>query len=250
MSVRLFVDADQLVPGTLVLGGDEHHYLSRARRLAVGDSVTLLDGQGNRAQALLTQIGPKSSTLQVQEREAVPAPSFQLTMAPALITAERMDQALSKMVELGVACIQPMTTERTIVRLRPERAAARHKRFEALAMAAARQSQNAHPSIVLPPASFAEVLGALPGPGEGQLRLIPCLSEPNRPLEEVLPEGSLSSAVVLIGPEGGFSEKEIAMATEARFVPISLGTRILRAETACIAMASILAFRYGDVGRR
>ena len=70
------------------------------------------------------------------------------------------------------------------------------------------------------------------------------------PLEEALPESKLTSALVLIGPEGGFGDREIDMAVAANFVPVRLGPRILRAETACIALATILAFRYGDVGRR
>lgn len=247
MSVRLFVDASLLRSGPLVLAGDEHHYLSKVRRVTAGQEVTLFDGAGRQALATVTSIGPNRSELAVDTPQQMPVPPFGLTVAPALIKGERMDLAVTKLVELGVRCIRPMTTERTIVRLKPPRAAARHKRFASLALAAARQCQNPHPSAVEPIAGFADVAAALAGQ---PLKLIPCLSQETIPLEEALPSSELTSAAVLIGPEGGFTEQEIRTALAEGFVPVGLGPRTLRAETACIAIATILAFRYGDVGRR
>ncbi len=247
MTVRLFVDASQLRAGALVLEGDEHHYLSKVRRVSEGDVVTLFDGTGRQAQATLTAIGLAQSELEVDAPQLMPMPSFGLTVAPALIKGERMDLAVTKLVELGVRSIRPMTTERTIVRLKSERAAARHKRFESLAVAAARQCQSPHPSTISPIAAFAEVAKAEAGQ---PLKLMPCLSQETIPLTEAMPTGDLRSAVVLIGPEGGFTEQEVGLAQSEGYVPVSLGPRTLRAETACIAVATILAFRYGDVGRR
>ena len=247
MSIRLLVDSSQLARGVLILRGDEHHYLSKVRRLAVGDAVTLFDGVGSQAAAKILSIGPSESELLLEDPEAIELSGFALTMAPALIKGERMDLAITKMVELGVRSICPTVTERTIVRLKADRAQARHKRFESLALAAARQSQNPHPAQIASIAPFAEVVA---GAEEQPLKLIPCLSQDARELSEALPAAKLASAIVLIGPEGGFSEQEIRLATDAAFIPVSLGPRTLRAETACITLASILAFRYGDVGRR
>jgi 16S rRNA (uracil1498-N3)-methyltransferase len=247
LSVRLFVDTQQLQEGPLVLRGDEHHYLSKVRRLAAGDPVTLFDGAGHRAQAQVVAIAADQSELIVEAREEMPVPDFRLTIAPALIKGERMDTAISKMVELGVAAIHPCTTERTIVRLKADRARSRQERFQALALAAARQSQNPHPARIEAIVPFQAMLEQAE---PVELKLIPCLSQEVVPLEEALPPAPLSSAMVLIGPEGGFTAGEIEMALAAGFAPVSLGSLTLRAETACIAMASILAFRYGDVGRR
>jgi 16S rRNA (uracil1498-N3)-methyltransferase len=197
--------------------------------------------------ATLTSIEANRSELAVETPQKMPMPAFGLTVAPALIKGERMDLAVTKLVELGVRSIRPMTTERTIVRLKADRAVARHKRFESLALAAARQCQNPHPAKIEPIAAFAEVIAAEAGQ---PLKLIPCLSQETLPIEEALPTGDLTSAVVLVGPEGGFTEQEIAVALGEGFVPVGLGPRTLRAETACIAVATILAFRYGDVGRR
>jgi 16S rRNA (uracil1498-N3)-methyltransferase len=247
LSVRLLVDSSLLASGTLTLRGDEHHYLSKVRRLAVDDTVTLFDGEGSQAQARIVAIDAEQSELLVDAPSAMPLPPFALTIAPALIKGERMDLAITKMVELGVRCIRPLTTERTIVRLKADRAQARHKRFESLALAAARQSQNPHPAKIEPIRPFSEVVAAA---DDYDLKLIPCLSQAVVPLEEALPSSETRSAMVLIGPEGGFSGDEVQLAEARGFVPVSLGPRTLRAETACIAVATILSFRYGDVGRR
>lgn len=246
MSVRLYIHSGQLQTGPLVVQGDEHHYLSKVRRLAVGDTVVLFDGQGSQARATILSISATQSELDLDAPLQVPQPDFQLTIAPALIKGERMDWGISKMVEMGVSCLRPCITERTIVRLPPARVKSRHDRYLSLAVAAARQSQNPHPPHIEPIVSFSDVVKS-PEPG---LKLIPCLSKEAVELTEALPEGDLRSATVLIGPEGGFTAKEITMAVESGFSPVSLGSRTLRAETACIALASILSFRYGDVGRR
>ncbi len=245
LSVRIFVDADRLAVGPLEIRGEEHHYLVHVRRQAVGATVCLLDGQGRWADAEILAIGDGVTELAVAEPTLVGSPAFSVTVVPALIKGERMDQAITKMVELGVARICPVTTERTVVRLKGDRAKSRHKRFLSLAKAAARQSRNPRPPTVDPIASLAEFLKAPPAAG---LLLIPEASGARTALAELLPQAVPASAVVLIGPEGGFSAAEIQAASQAGFAPVSLGPRVLRAETACIAIASILAYRYGDVG--
>jgi 16S rRNA (uracil1498-N3)-methyltransferase len=243
--VRLFVSSNELYAGTLELTGDEHHYLSKVRRLGPNEWVTLLDGDGTCAKAKIIAMSATSSTLEVEEPQQVPQNPFQLTMASALLKGERMDVALTKMAELGVSTICPLITERTIVRLKGDRAKARHERYQSLARAAARQSQNAHPAQVQPIAKFTYFLAQ---ELKQELKLIPCLSKGTRPLKDVLegPALSPSSALVLIGPEGGFTEDEVELAIQAGFEPVSLGPRVLRAETANIAVATILGFHYAS----
>lgn len=245
LSVRIFVDAEALKAGPLAIRGEEHHYLVHVRRQAEGATVCLLDGQGRWADAEILAISDGTTELLVAEPTLVGAPAFALTVVPALIKGERMDQAISKMVELGVARICPVTTERTVVRLKGDRAKSRHKRFESLAKAAARQSRNPNPPSIEPIGSLSALLAKPPA---ADLLLIPEASGAATSLAGVLPSAAPASAVVLIGPEGGFSPTELAAAGNAGFAPVSLGPRVLRAETACIAIASILAFRYGDVG--
>ncbi len=247
MSIRIFIEAKELRAGPLTLKGEEHHYLSKVRRLRVDDELTLFDGAGQHATAIVLSIGKDQSELQVEEPTRVPKKSFALTIAPALIKGERMDLAVTKMVELGVDCIRPIVSERTIVRLKGDRAQARLKRFQSLALAAARQSRNPHPARIEPISDFASLLR---DQEKGPLLLVPCLHASAIPLEEALPAAQPPAALVLIGPEGGFSDEEVSQAVKAGFIPVNLGPRTLRAETACIALATILSFRYGDVGRR
>ncbi len=247
MSVRLLVDPVALRAGALTLSGDEHHYLSKVRRLAVGAHVVLLDGAGRMASAELRDIGSSSSQLWVEEPETLAPPRFQLHVAPALIKGERMDLAITKMVELGVHQISPLSSERSVVKLSKERALGRHKRFESLALAASRQCQNPHPTVISEVKSLPEWLDSEPA---AELKLIPYLGAAAEPLASVLPDGDIASALVMIGPEGGFSESEAQAACTRGFRSVSLGPRTLRAETASIYMASVLGFRYGDVGSR
>lgn len=247
MSVQLFVAEGSLIAGNLKLLGDEHHYLSHVRRLTTGDRVVLMDGQGLRAHAQIESVEADATFVLVETPEEVPKPSFSLEIAIALIKGERMDQAITKMVELGVTTIRPIVTERTIVRLKGSRVEQRQKRFASMAKAASRQSRNPHPATIAPIESLQSFLNKQ---HSAALKLIPALSSETQPLANELAKQDLpvSSALVLIGPEGGFTESEVSSASAAGYAPVSLGGRILRAETACLTMASILSYTYGDVG--
>ena len=247
MSVQLFVSSTALERGHLEVTGDEHHYLSHVRRLGVGDWVVLFNGEGRRASAQIKSIEPSATQLEVGEPEDLPKPSFSLEIAIALLKGDHMDQAITKMVELGVATIRPIITERTIVRLKGARVLQKQKRFESLVTAAARQSQNPHPATV---ATIEPLSALLARPHHAELKLIPDVGDGTLALSEEMArrEQAPGSALVLIGPEGGFTEAEVSAARVAGFSPVSLGKRVMRAETACMAMASIMAFAYGDVG--
>jgi 16S rRNA (uracil1498-N3)-methyltransferase len=247
VTVRIYVEPDHLGPGPLAIEGDEHRYLSRVRRVAAGEGVELFDGRGRVASAVVARVGKSRSELEVAAPFELPPSPFALTVAPALIKGERMDTAISKLVELGVTTLRPFASEHSVVRLSPERAASRQARFEALAVAAGRQSRNLRLPEIAPVAELDPVLGACAG---AQLRLVPTTLGDTQPLASCLPDGPLSSAAVLIGPEGGFSEAEVARAVASGFVPVHLGPRVLRAETAALAVASVLLFRYGDTGSR
>ncbi len=245
MSVRVFIAAEAFAAGPVTLKGDEHHYLTHVRRQGVGAAVCALDGEGHWADGEIVSIAKGETQLLLGEPQTFAPPPFSLTIAPALIKGGRMDQAITKMVELGVATIRPITTARTIVRLKGSRAQSRHERFLSLAKAAARQSRNPAPTRIAPIVSLQKLLAEEPIEG---LRLIPEASGDTMPLAELLPAEPPKHGLILIGPEGGFAPDEMDAARQAGFVAASLGPRVLRAETACIAIASILSFRYGDVG--
>lgn len=240
MSCRLFVDPHALRAGSLVLDGDAHHYLFRVRRLRPGSVVTLFDGAGCEADATVTSVAGDRAVLTVEPARPVsPARTCRVTVMPALIKGERMDYCIQKLVELGVAEIAPVCTARTVVRLSGERAQRRHERFMDIARDAARQSRRATVPEIRDIVALDEALGRV---AAVPLKLLLWPREQERSLRQVVAAPLPQAVCALIGPEGGFTPDEVERAVAAGFEPVSLGPQILRAETAALAVAAVLAF--------
>ena len=238
MTVRLLVSPGEIEQSTVTVRGDDHHYLFRVRRLASGDSVLLFDGHGREAPAVVTAVTAVEATL--ARSTPVPAQTSQgpeITMGIALIKGERMDWAVAKLAELGVGRIAPMTTARTVVRLSGARAASRVDRYRQLARAAAAQSRNATVAQV---DSITDLPGVLAGLGDADLKLVGSTAAACVPLRAAMPSTRVGRAVALVGPEGGFDDAELLQIRSAGFVAVSLGSSILRSETASVALASTL----------
>ncbi|WP_428268780.1 RsmE family RNA methyltransferase [Haliangium sp.] len=236
MSCRLFVLPERLVAGALAVRGADHHYLFRVRRLRPGARLTLFDGAGHEADAVVRAVGADEAELAVDLPRQVPIPAgCRLIVMPALIKGERMDFCVQKLVELGVAEIAPVRTARTVVKLSGERAARRRQRFLDIARDAARQSRRADVPAIH---DIADLDVALARVAEVPLRLVAWTHERGRLLGEVLAAPIPAAACVLIGPEGGLAPDEIERAVDAGFVPVGLGPRVLRAETAAVAVAA------------
>jgi 16S rRNA (uracil1498-N3)-methyltransferase len=244
--IRLLVPAGSLASGKRAVDGEDHHYLFRVRRLRAGDELLLLDGEGREASCRVVSVDPRAAELEVGEvRAAEGAGPARLTVALAILKGERTDWCLPKLVELGVGRIVPLLTERSVVRLEGERARRRRERYRAQVRAAAQQSRSALVPVVEPVMGLPEALSsALTG---AELKLMLWEEARAIPLRSALPERPPSSAAILIGPEGGFSDQEVEQARAAGFAPVGLGQRILRAETAAVAAAAILAYAFGDI---
>jgi len=243
--IRLLVSPGSLAPGALVVTGDDHHYLFRVRRLRPGDRLVLFDGEGREAAAEVVRIDGRSGALEVGEVVAAAAPAAaRLAIGLSLLKGEKMDWCLPKLVELGVGRIVPLATERSVVRLDGDRAGRRRERYRAQVRAAAQQCRAAILPEVEPITGLEEGLARLAG---ADLKLILWEEARAIPLRSALPAAPPAQVAVLIGPEGGFSEAEAERAAAAGFAPVGLGPRILRAETAAVAAAAILAYAFGDI---
>lgn len=238
MSCRLLVGPDALRAGSHVVHGGDHHYLFRVRRLRPGSPVTLFDGEGREADAVVASISSDRAVLEVQPPREAAAEACRVIVMPALIKGERMDFCVQKLVELGVSEIAPVCTERTVVKLSGERARRRHQRFVDVARDAARQSRRAAVPAIRDIADLDQALDAAAGV---PLRLILWTGERARTLRHVLQEPLPGAVCVLVGPEGGFAPDEVERAVAAGFVPVTLGPHVLRAETAAMAVAAVLA---------
>jgi 16S rRNA (uracil1498-N3)-methyltransferase len=238
---RLFVPPERLGGGRVTIAGDEHRHLARVLRARPGTAVTLFDGAGAEVEARVLRVGRDETELELESRRlpAAAPPPGPLTLLTAVPRGGRMDVLVQKTCELGVARIVPVTTERSVVRPEPGRSA----RWEKIAREASRQCGRADVPAVDAPVAL---LAALAAPGLPAVRLVLWEQQRGRPFRSAL--GTPAPTVVLVGPEGGFAPGEIAAAEAAGFVPVALGPRILRVETAAIVAVALVAEAYGELG--
>ena len=243
MPPRFFVAAALHDGQTLALPPEVVRHLHVLRQ-QTGTAVTLFNGQGGEYPARIVELGKQSATVHVHAciaREA--EPPYYITLAQGIAGGDKMDWLIEKAVELGVSAVAPITAARSVVRLSAERALKRHQHWEALARAACEQcGRNRVPEIVAP-MNFSRCLAALGGDPAPALKLLvsPRGAEPFDRLPARAPAGRV---IVLIGPEGGWSEDEEALARQAGFIATALGPRVLRTETAGIALLAALAGRW------
>jgi 16S rRNA (uracil1498-N3)-methyltransferase len=212
-------------------------------RLQPGARITLFNGEGGEWEATITHMGRSDVGVRVDthaalEREATRA----VTLAVGMPANERMDWLAEKATELGVHRIQPLHTAHSVLRLSGERAQKKQAHWQSVAVAACEQCGRNRVPAVAPVADLAPWLKQASGDaGQPLLRCVLSLAPGTQPLADVLAGATLRTPVVFLsGPEGGLSPSEDAAARAAGFVPVTLGPRTLRAETAALA-ALVLA---------
>jgi 16S rRNA (uracil1498-N3)-methyltransferase len=228
-------------PGPLVAGQSLPLPAGAARhvqvlRLQPGTAVTLFNGEGGEYEAVVEHMGRSEVRVQVGshlaiEREAPRA----VHLAVGMPANERMDWLVEKAVELGAASIQPLLAERSVLRLNGERAEKKRAHWQGIAVAACEQCGRNRVPVVHEVAEMARWLAA---PQAQTLKLVLSLSPQARPLGEASAAGT--PVLVLSGPEGGLSAREEEAALAQRFLPTTLGARVLRAETAPLAVLAAL----------
>ncbi|HET7832511.1 MAG TPA: 16S rRNA (uracil(1498)-N(3))-methyltransferase [Gallionella sp.] len=228
--------------GTFELPPEAAHHAARVLRLHEGDAVQIFDGAGHECHAMIAELGGKHvvvSNIAVHEvdRES-PLP---VMLAQALSSSEKMDWVIQKATELGAAEIQPLDTNRSVAKLTAERAAKRMEHWQQVAISACEQCGR-------------NVLPQIHAPLDIMVWLQHMREQPDAKFI-LLPEGAAAlqtqpkptgKAVLLIGAEGGFTPAESESARHCGFVPIRLGARVLRTETAAIAGLAALQTLWGD----
>jgi 16S rRNA (uracil1498-N3)-methyltransferase len=208
-------------------------------RMQPGDALTLFDGAGGEYAATVERMGRSDVAVAVGahlpvEREAPRA----VHLAVGMPANERMDWLVEKATELGVASIQPLATAHGVLRLSGERAEKKRAHWEAIAVAACEQCGRNRVPVIHPVQSFT---GWLETNEASAVRLVLSLAEGTRSLADTLQAPNDQGATVLSGPEGGLSSTEEQQAIARGFAPITLGARVLRAETAALAALVSLA---------
>jgi 16S rRNA (uracil1498-N3)-methyltransferase len=205
--------------------------------MKIGDPLELLDGKGAVYLAEIEKIEKMKIACRILEsRKSIVESRIKITLAQTLPKARKMDFIIEKCTELGVNKIIPMLTERTIVK------SAKIDRWRKIAKEAAEQSGRADIPEIASLIPFEEILKMK---SQFDLAIIPWELEKEISLKNILTTHGPNNLLVLIGPEGGFSQKEIDLARKAGFISISLGKRILRTETAGMAVLSMLMYEKG-----
>lgn len=214
--------------------GVAHHI--HVLRLAVGDDVVLFNGDGGEYTGRLAQVGKKDASVEVLSRtEPAVELAYSVQLAQALPEGSKMEWIVEKAVELGVAAVQPLAARRSVVRLSAERAEKKLEHWRGIVEAATCQSGRTRMAEVMPPA---DVGGWLSKPAHGQRILLS--PRGTATLAEWARTNQPRNLTLMVGPEGGFSPEEEDAAIAAGALPLTMGTRILRTETAALAALSIL----------
>ncbi len=238
---RIYLDHQLSTGSSISLPGETSHYLGQVLRLRIGDRLLLFNARDGEFAAVISKIEKKDVevTLESQSREPQP-PSLKIHLAQGLSRGDLMDYCMQKATELGVSQITPLITEYGEVKLKADRVENKLRHWRKITVAASEQSGRLNVPRINSPCQLQEwQQGIRPG--------VNIMLDPSG--KESLQQGSSIpvSINLLIGPEGGFSEKEIAWARAHDFSVVSLGSRVLRTETAPVAALAILQHLYGDM---
>ncbi len=240
--IRSHVDQPLAVGQRITLPEDSSQHLLRVLRLEPGDAVTLFNGDGHDYTARLLTAAKRGAEAEITGCAPVPRESpLRITLVQGVARGEKMDLVLQKASELGVHGFTPVVTERTEVKLDAERAEKRMAHWRGVVAAACEQSGRA----VLPRLVQPTALSSYAGAETADIKLV---LDPNGDvgLASVAPRPGQSIALV-VGPEGGLSERDLATLRAAGFRGLRLGPRILRTETAGLAAVAALQALYGDL---
>lgn len=248
MTVRLYLPL-LLETGVLCSpAADQARYLRTVLRMKEGDPLLLFNGTDWEYEAVIRSQTAEGTELEITGRRRLPAANIHLTLCQAIPKGDKMDGIIRHATELGAERILPFTAVRSIPRWRQEQLPRKRERWQKIAVEACRQCGRTDIPEVGEIVTFERMLRDVP---ESGLRLIPWEEETRTGLREVLRDPArvgMADFILAIGPEGGFSAGEIDQARKAGFLSVSLGKRVLRVETASLAVLAILQYEMDGRG--
>jgi 16S rRNA (uracil1498-N3)-methyltransferase len=245
---RFFIPAQSLQGGEISLPSETARQISRVLRMRVGESILLLDGLGNQYPADLVSVRPEEVRVCIQARQAAAGePGLKLHLFVCLTQREKFEWILQKCTEAGASTFTPVISHASLVQEAGE-AERKYPRWQKILQEAAEQSGRGLIPELRPTCRFAEALKqaqGMPGlflwEGEQEVSL-------RRMLQELRAEGkALTDLAAFIGAEGGFTAEEAAQSKAAGLMPVSLGRRILRMETAAVAATALILYEMGEM---
>ena len=239
---RIFTDSPLAVGSQCQLDDNAANHVGRVLRMQAGQALLLFNGDGQDYRATLTEAGKKHVQVAVTEAaENETESSLRVVLAQTLSKGDRMDYAVQKAVEMGVSEIVPLTTERCDVKLKGDREDKRLRHWQQVAISAAEQCGRARVPDIQPVMTVQQWLEHARA---CDLRLV-LHHRTERSLNTL---EKPSSIALMIGPEGGLTAEEIALAEDNGFLPVALGPRVLRTETAPVAAIALCQWLWGDIG--
>lgn len=236
---RFYVPLENIKGDIVEINGDEHNHLSKVLRLVVGDKITVLCNDGNIRLCIITDVGKKASTAQILETKKEQDTFANVTVFQALIKSDKLDMIVQKCTELGVREFIPFESEFCAVQDKGNKI----DRLNRIVLASCKQCGRASSMIVNKTISFKQLVDGLV---KYDLVVFAYENE-QKSAKEVLSKLSKDSKIaVIVGCEGGFSQTEADMLLQHDVSPVSLGKLILRAETACIALTSVIMYELGE----
>jgi 16S rRNA (uracil1498-N3)-methyltransferase len=238
MTHRFFVTPEHIQGEEVRFADAQVHQMRSVLRLRAGDHVQVFDGTTACDLVVELEAGLERGRVVGQQAQA-PEPRTRLVVYPALLQRDKFESVLQKLTEVGVAAIVPVITDRTLVREAPDDR--RRQRWTAILREAAEQSGRGVVPRLLPTSSFSDSVVKAEG-----TRLVAYEGERERDLHAAL--ASRPPCVsVFVGPEGGFTPEEVALAREAQADVVTLGPRVLRTETASPVLAALVLYELGDL---
>lgn len=243
---KFFVEPGNINKDSVLITGENIKHIKNVLRLSAGDEIMVSDGQGTDYRVRISRFDSNGiSAVIVEKFRNNTEPPIWVTLYQGIPKSDKMDFIIQKCIELGIARIVPVMTERTIVRFSShDDIEKKVSRWKKISEEASKQCNRGIIPDVAMPIFFEEAVRESSG---YQLSIMPYENERKNRLASIIKKCNFKKISVFIGPEGGFSDKEAAIALEKGIIPVTLGPRILRTETAGMAVLSIIMYELGDL---
>jgi 16S rRNA (uracil1498-N3)-methyltransferase len=244
---RFFLPRTKIDGRRGIIAGAELHHLRRVLRLRAGDPIVAFDDSGWEHEAVIRTLDDTEAEVEIlRSYQAERESPLAVTLALGLIKGDKMDYVIEKATELGVKTIAPFVSRYTVPKINERKAVQRSDRWQKIALSAAKQCGRSSLPQVLPVCDYREVIG---GQASADLKLFFWEMEADQTLKHVHGhETGVESVILVIGPEGGLTVEEAELARARGYTLVSLGPRILRAETAALTAVSLVQYLWGDLG--
>ena len=241
---RFFTDASCIAYDNITILGDDVLHITKVLRLKCGDDICICDGCGNDYICRISDIKKDAVLCNIlsKHKSACESP-LNITLYQGIPKADKMEYIIQKCVELGVNAFVPVETMRTVVKLKDSEK--KRIRWQKIAEQAAKQSTRGIIPKVLPPSKYSDIIKKI-SDDENALNILAYENEQNLSIKSVLKQTNTTNINIIIGPEGGFDKTETELADKNNINIVTLGPRILRTETAPIAVSTAVMYELGD----